>query len=136
MVSRMILLINIIRKIAYRSTEKKTLVCNAAIKFKLSNSVRISVFINCFSPVISLHLNKTFFRWLINIIVRGKIKIKVRLVCWFNPNSCACRVKRVLLVFELSYYLTIQYLFTININKSLANEINCQLNLKKWIKIK
>lgn len=43
MVSQMTLLVNRIRKIVYRSTEKKTLVCNATIKFKLSNSVGVFV---------------------------------------------------------------------------------------------
>ena len=38
-ISQMIMSINRIRGIAYRSTEKKTLTCNAIIKFKLSNPV-------------------------------------------------------------------------------------------------
>ena len=37
-VSQMIMLVNRIREIAYRGTEKKTLTYNAIIKFKLGNS--------------------------------------------------------------------------------------------------
>lgn len=60
MVSQMTLLINRIRKIVYRSTEKKTLVCNATIKFKLNNSVKVSIFINLVSLVIDLYLSAMF----------------------------------------------------------------------------
>lgn len=74
----MILLLNRIRGIAYRSTEKKTLTCNATIKFKLGNCVIIYIFINCLSPVGGLYLNKTFFRQLTNVTAGGKIKIKVK----------------------------------------------------------
>lgn len=50
-ISQMIVLINRIREIAYRSTEKKTLACNATIKFKLGNPVRIYKAINYLNPV-------------------------------------------------------------------------------------
>ena len=143
MVSQMIVLINRIKEIAYRSTEKKTLTCNATIKFKLGNPVGIYIFINFLSPVGGLYLNKTFLRQLINVTAGGKIKIKVKSVQRFNPNSCAYRGGRVLLAFELSSYLTIKRSFTTRvdnksdyIDKSLTNEIKSQLNSKQWITIK
>lgn len=81
------MLVNRIKEIAYRGTEKKTLACNAIIKFKLGNPVRI--YINFLSPVRSLYLNKASFRQLNDVTTGGKIKTKVKLLFGFNPNSCA-----------------------------------------------
>ena len=120
---------NRIKEIAYRGTEKKTLACNAIIKFKLGNPVKI--YINFLSPVRSLYLNKTFFRQLIDVAAGGKIKTKVKLSFQFNPNSCAYRSgKNHLLAFELSKnYSITKRLFTTRINsksdyidKSLTND--------------
>lgn len=142
-ISQIIMLVNRIREIAYRGTEKKTLACNAIIKFKLGNPVRICININFLSPVRSLYLNKTSFRQLNGVTAGGKIKTKVKLLSQFNPNSCAYRSERNLLAFELSSGLTIKRLFTTRVNsksdyihKSLTNDIKLQLNLKKWITIK
>lgn len=72
------MLVNRIREIAYRGTEKKTLACNAIIKFKLGNPVKIYININFLSPVRSLYWNKIFFRQLKNVAAGGKIKTKVK----------------------------------------------------------
>jgi RNA-directed DNA polymerase len=142
-ISQIIMLVNRIREIAYRGTEKKTLACNAIIKFKLGNPVRIYININFLSPVRSLYLNKTSFRQLNDVAAGGKIKTKVKLLSQFNPNSCAYRSERNLLAFEISSGLIIKRLFTTRVNvksdyidKSLTNDIKLQLNLKKWITIK
>lgn len=58
-ISQMIMLVNRIKEIVYRGTEKKTLTCNAIIKFKLGNPAR------------SLHSKNT--------VSEGKIGTKVSL---------------------------------------------------------
>jgi ribosomal protein L31 len=72
-VSQMMMLVNRMIEIAYRSTEKKTLTCNAIIKFKLGNSVRIYIDINFLS-------HEIFIRQLNNVAAGGKIKTKVILL--------------------------------------------------------
>jgi len=72
-VSQMMMLVNRVIEIAYRSTEKKTLTCNAIIKFKLGNSVRIYIYINFLS-------HEIFIRQLNNVAAGGKIKTKVILL--------------------------------------------------------
>jgi hypothetical protein len=137
-VSQITMLVNRIKEIAYRGTEKKTLTRNAIIKFKSGNPVRI--YINFLSPVRGLYLNKTFFRRLIDVAAEGKIKTKVKLPFQFNLNSCAYRSgKNNLLAFELSKnYSITKRLFTTRLNsksdyidKSLTNDIKLQLNSKK-----
>jgi len=142
-ISQIIMLVNRIREIAYRGTEKKTLTCNAIIKFKLGNPVRIYININFLSLLRSLCLNKTSFKKLNDVTAGGKIKTKVKLLSRFNPNSCAYRNERDLLAFELSSSLIVKRLFTTRVNsksdyidKSLTNDIKLQLNSKKWITIK
>ena len=139
-ISQMIMLINRIRGIAYRSTEKKTLTCNATTKFKLSNLVEIYIFIDFLSPVRSLYLNKIFFRQLEGMTAGGKIETKISLKCQTNPNFRAYRSGRSLLAFELSSHLTTTRYFTtsasnksVYINKSLTKSIKSRLNSKKWI---
>lgn len=80
MISQMIMLLNRIRVIVYRGTEKKTLACNTIIKFKLGNPVKIYIFINFLSSVRSLYLNKVFFRQLINATAGGKIGTKIKII--------------------------------------------------------
>ena len=80
-ISQMIMLINRIKGIAYRSTEKKTLICNATTKFKLTNLVKIYSFINFLSLVRSLYFNKVFFRPLKGMTAGGKIGTKISLRC-------------------------------------------------------
>jgi hypothetical protein len=142
-ISQIIMLVNRIREIAYRGTDKKTLASNAIIKIKLGNPVRIYININFLSPVRSLYLNKTSFRQLNDVTAGGKIKTKVKILSRFNPNSCAYRSGRNLLAFELSFGLIIKRLFTTRvtsksdyIDKSLTKDIKLQLNSKKWITIK
>jgi len=141
-ISQMIVLINRIREIAYRSTEKKTLACNVIIKFKLGNPVRIYRNINFLNPVRSLYLNKVFFRQLKNTIAGGKIETKVNTEWRFNPNSRAQRSGRTLLAFELSFHLTTKRCFTtrldnksVYVKKNLTINIKSQLNAKQWITI-
>jgi hypothetical protein len=88
-ISQMIVLINRIREIAYRSTKKKTLACNAIIKFKLGNLVKIYIFINFLSPVRSLCSNKVFFRQLEDTTAGGKIETKINSGCRVSLNSRA-----------------------------------------------
>lgn len=142
-VSQITMLVNRIKEIAYRGTEKKTLTRNAIIKLKLGNPVRMYINIYFLSPVRSLHLNKTSFRQLNDMTAGGKIKTKVKLLSRFNPNSCAYRSERNLLAFELSSGLIIKRSFITRVNnksdyidKSLTNDIKLQLNSKKWITIK
>ena len=142
-ISQIIVLINRIRGIAYRNTEKKTLACNATIKFKLGNSVRIYNNTNSLNPVRSLYLNKVFFRQLKVAVAGGKIETKVGLGWQANPNSRAYRSGRTLLAFELSFHLTSKRCFTTHmdnkstyIDKSLTKDIKSQLNSKQWITIK
>ena len=121
-ISQMIMLINRIRGIAYRSTEKKTLIYNATTKFKLSNLVEIYIFIDFLSPVRSLYLNKIFFRQLEGMTAGGKIETKISLKCQTNPNFRAYRSGRSLLAFELSSHLTTTRYFTTSAsNKSGRN---------------
>jgi RNA-directed DNA polymerase len=141
-ISQMIVLINRIREIAYRSTEKKTLACNAIIKFKLGNPVKIYKNINFLNPVRSLYLNKVSFRQLRDAAAGGKIKTKVNSEWRFDPNSCAYRSGRTLLAFELSFHLTTKRCFTtrldnksVYVNKNLTKNIKSQLNSKQWITI-
>lgn len=143
LVSQIIRLVNRIKDIVYRSTKKKTLIFNAIIKFKLGNPVKIYNFINFFSFVRSLYLNKAFFRQLIYVASGGKIKIKVNLSFWFNPNSCAYRIRQNLLALKLIPDLKIKRLFTTYldsknnyIDQSLMTNVKFQLNSKKWITIK
>jgi RNA-directed DNA polymerase len=142
-ISQMIALINRIREIAYRSTEKKTLACNATIKFKLGKSVRIYNNINFLNLVRSLYLNKVFFRQLKGAVAGGKIETKVSLPSQANPNFRAYRSGRILLAFELSLHLTSNRCFTTHIDnkstyidKSLTKDIKSQFNSKQWITIK
>jgi hypothetical protein len=103
MVSQITMLVNKLKKMAYRGTEKKTLACNAIIKFKLGNPVKIYININFLSPIKSLYLNRTFFRQLTNAAAGGKIKTKVKLLfSQLNQNSCAYQNRRTSLAFELS----------------------------------
>ena len=139
-ISQMIVLINRIREIAYRSTEKKTLACNAIIKFKLGNPVKIYIFINFLSPVRSLYSNKVFFRRLKDTAAGGKIETKINSGWRVNPNSRAYRSGKTLLAFELSSHLTTKRCFTTRIDnksayidKSLTKNIKSQLNFDKWI---
>ena len=90
-ISQMIVLINRIREITYRSTEKKSLTGNATIKFKLGNPVKIYFIINFLNPLRSLYLNKVFFGKLKNAVAGGKIETKVNLLWQVNPNSRAYR---------------------------------------------
>ena len=126
----MIMLINKMRGIVYRSTEKKTLICNATTKFKLSNPVKIYIFIGFFSLIRSLYLNKIFFRQLEGMTAGGKIEIKISFKCWTNPNFRACRSRRSLLAFGLSFRLTTTRHFitsasnkSVYINKTLTKSI-------------
>lgn len=57
----MIMLVNRIREIAYYGKDKKTLICNATIKIKLGNPVKIYSKINYLNQVKSFYLNKVFF---------------------------------------------------------------------------
>jgi hypothetical protein len=141
-VSQITVLVNRIKEIAYRGTEKKTLTYNAIIKFKLGNLVKIYIHINFLSLLRNLYLNKTSFRQLNNVTAGGKIKTKVKLLSRFNPNFCAYRSGRNLLAFELSSDLIIKRLFTTRVNnksdyidKSLTNDIKSRFNSKKWITI-
>jgi hypothetical protein len=79
-VSQITVLVNRIKEIAYRGTEKKTLTYNAIIKFKLGNLVKIYMNINFLSLLRNLYLNKTSFRQLNNVTAGGKIKTKVKLL--------------------------------------------------------
>jgi len=143
-VSQITMLINIIKEIAYRSTEKKTLACNAIIKLKLGNLVRISIYENFLSSTRTLYLNKILFKKLFNVAAGGKIKTKVKLLFQSNLNSCVYRSEKNLLAFELSRkYLITKRFFTIRknsksdyIDKNLTDDIKLQLNSKKWITIK
>jgi len=142
-ISQMIVSVNRIRETAYRGTEKKTLTCNAIIKFKLGDLVRIYIFINFLSPVRGLYLNKVFFRQLTNAIAGGKIETKVKSGWRFNPNFCAYRSGRDLLAFGLSFNLITTRSFTTRLDtksdyiyKSLTNSIKYKLNSKEWITIK
>jgi RNA-directed DNA polymerase len=138
----MIVLINRIREIVYRSTEMKTLACNAIIKFKLGNPVRIYKNINFLSPVRSLYLNKVSISCLIDAVAGGKIEIKVNSKWRFNLNSRAYRSGKILLAFKLSFYLTTKRCFTtrldnksVYVNKNLTKNIKSQLNSKQWLTI-
>ena len=138
-VSQITMLINIIKEIAYRSTEKKTLACNAIIKLKLGNLVRISIYENFLSSTRTLYLNKILFKKLFNVAAGGKIKTKVKLLFQSNLNSCVYRSEKNLLAFELSRkYLITKRFFTIRknsksdyIDKNLTDDIKLQLNSKK-----
>ena len=137
-ISQIIILINKTREIAYRSTEKKTLVNNATIKFKVGNLVRTCVFISFLSPVKGLYLNKVFFGQLKNSATGGKIRTKISLKCRVNPNSCAYQSGKAFLAFELSNHLTFSRNFStsvdnksVYINKSLTKNIKFQLNSKQ-----
>ena len=101
-ISQMIISTNRIKGIAYRSTEKKTLTCNATIKFKLSNPVRIYLLINFLSPVRSLYSNKVSFKQLEDTTAGGKIGTKISLAYQTNPNFRAYRSGRTLSAFGLS----------------------------------
>jgi hypothetical protein len=138
----MIVLINRIREIAYRSTEKKTLACNAIVKFKLGNPVRIYKSINYLSPAKSLYLNKMSFRQLKDAATGGKIETKVNSEWRFNPNSRAYRSGITLLAFKLNFHLTTKRRFTtrlgnksVYVNKNLTKNIKSQINFKQWITI-
>ena len=139
-ISQMIILINRIREIAYRSTEKKTLANNATIKFKLGNPVKICEDTSFLSPVRGLHSSKVFFRQLKNAAAGGKIETKISLRCQANPNSRAYRSGRALLAFGLSDSLTSSRYFSTSvdnksayINRSLTKTIKSRLNSKQWI---
>jgi len=144
MVSQITMLINRIKEIAYRSTEKKTLACNAIIKPKLGNLVRIYIYENFLNPARTLYLNKIPLKKLFNITAGGKIKTKAKSLFQSNLNSCVYRSGKNLLAFELSRnYLITKRFFTIRknsksdyIDKSLTDDIKSQLNSKKWITIK
>ena len=142
-ISQIIVLINRIKGIAYRGTEKKTLICNAIIKFKLGNPVRIYTCIDLLSPVGGLYSNKVFFGQPINTTAGGKIGVKVRSKYWSNPNSRAYRSGRTLLASGLSFYLITGRSLTTcldtksyYIDKSLTNNIKFRLVSKQWITIK
>jgi|GEM_PF-852201 len=142
-ISQMIMLVNRIKGIAYRGTEKKTLTCNATIKFKLGNPVKIYITINSLNPVRSLYLNKVFFGKLKNTVAGGKIGTKVSSGWRANPNSRTYRSGRTLLAFELSSYLTPKRCFTTHtvnksdyIDKDLTKNIKLRLDSKKWVTIK
>lgn len=139
-ISQMIILIDRIREIAYRSTEKKILADNVTIKFKLGNTVRICVSTNPLSPVGGLYPNKVFFGRLKNAAAGGKIETKVSLRYRANLNSRAYRSGKALLAFELSYHLTSSRHFStsvesksVYINKSLTKVIKSRLDSKQWI---
>lgn len=142
-ISQMIMLVNRIRKIAYRGTEKKTLTCNATIKFKLGNPVKIYSKINSLNPGRSLYLNKVFFDKLKNTVAGGKIGTKVSSGWRANLNSRAYRSGGTLSAFELSSYLTPKRCFTTSmvnksdyIDKDLTKDIKLQLDSTKWITTK
>jgi len=142
-VSQITMLINKIKEIAYRGTEKKTLAYNAIIKLKLGNLEKIYIY-EIFLAVRILYLNKMLLKKLFHIVVEGKIKTKVKSLFQRNLNSCVYRSGRNLLAFELSRnYLITKRFFTIRknsksdyIDKSLTDEIKLQLDSKKWITIK
>ena len=142
-VSQITMLINKIKEIAYRGTEKKTLAYNAIIKLKLGNLEKIYMY-EIFLAVRILYLNKILLKKLFYIVVEGKIKTKVKSLFQRNLNSCVYRSGRNLLAFELGRnYLITKRFFTIRknsksdyIDKSLTNEIKLQLDSKKWITIK
>jgi RNA-directed DNA polymerase len=142
-ISQMVMLVNRIKGTAYRGTEKKTLICNATIKFKLGNPVKIYNDINFLNPVRSLYLNKVFLGKLKNMVAGGKIGTKVSSGWRANPNSHAYRSGRTLLAFELSFYLMPKRCFTTHmVNKSdyiakdLTKNIKLRLDSKKWVTIK
>lgn len=56
----MIILVNRLREIAYRSAEKKTLANNATFKFKLSNPLRTFEDASFLSFIEDLYSNKVF----------------------------------------------------------------------------
>nr|AVR57715.1 hypothetical protein [Halamphora calidilacuna] len=139
-ISQMIVSINRIRGIAYRSTEKKTLTCNATIKFKLGNLVKIYIFRNLLSLVRNLCLNKVFFGQLRDTAAGGKIKTKVSVRWRANLNSCAYRSGKTLLAFELSFPLITMRCFTTSADnksvyrsKNLTNEIKLRIKTNQWI---
>lgn len=99
-ISQIIVLINRIKKIVYRGTEKKTLIFNAIFKLKLDNFVRIYGFINSLSSVRSLYLNKTLFRESNDVTAGVKIEIKTKLKYKFSLNSYAYRIERDFLTFR------------------------------------
>lgn len=142
-ISQIIVLINRIRETGHRCTEKKTLTyCNATIKFKLGNPVKIYKNINFLGPVRSLYLNKVSFRQLRDAAAGDKIETKVNSRLRFNPNSRAYRSGRTLLAFELSSHLTTKRCFTtrldnksVYVNKNLTKNIKSQLNSGQWITI-
>lgn len=143
-VSQITMLINRIKEIAYRGTEKKTLARNAIIKFKLGNLVRIYIYEKFLSSARTSYLNKIFFKKPFNVAVGGKIKTKVKLLFQSNLNSCVYRSGKNLLAFELSrnYSITKRFFTTRKnsksdyIDKSLTDDIKLQLNSKKWITLK
>lgn len=139
-ISQMIVSINRIKGIAYRSTEKKTLTCNATIKFKLGNLVRIYTFRNFLSLVRNLCLNKVFLGQLRDTAAGGKIKTKISVKWRANLNSCAYRSGKTLLAFGLRFPLITMRCFTtsakyksVYINKNLTNEIKLQIKINQWI---
>lgn len=139
-ISQMIVLVNRIKGIAYRSTEKKILTCNATIKFKLGNPVKIYNHVNFLSPVRGLYLNKVFFRKLKGTTAGGKIETKISLRWQADPNSHAYRNGRTLSAFVLSNHLTSKRWFStkidnksVYINKSLTKSIKSRLNSNQWI---
>lgn len=142
-ISQMVMLINRIKGITYRGTEKKTLTCSATIKFKLGNPVKIYSNINSLNLIRSLYLNKVFFGKLKNMVAGGKIGTKAGLGWRANLNSHAYRSGKTLLAFELSSYLTPKRRFTTHmlnksdyIDKDLTKNIKLRLDSKKWVTIK
>lgn len=138
-ISQMIILVNRIKGIAYRSTEKKILTCNATIKFKLGNPVKIYI-INLLSPVRSLYLIKVFFRQLKGTTAGGKIETKISLKWQAYQNSHAYRSGRALSAFVLSNHLTSKRWFStkidnksVYVNTSLTKTIKSRLNSKQWL---
>lgn len=137
---QMIILINRIKEIVYRSTKQKTLISNATIKSKLGNPVKIYKYIDFLSFIRNLYLNKVFREKFRCTAAGDKIETKVNLQSQINPNFHTYRSRKSLLAFELGSHLTTIRSFTtsidhksVYIDKSLTKSIKFRLKLKQWI---
>lgn len=136
----MIILINRIKEIVYRSTVQKILINNITIKSKLDNPVRIYKFVNFFNFLPNSFLIKMFFALLTNTATGDRIVSKTILRLRNNLNSYTYRCKKNLLTFKLDFHLTTIRYFTGNlinksvyIDKNLTKSVESRLELKKWI---